>query len=76
METQNKKILEHLEAGNGISSMLAFKKWNITRLAARIFDLRKAGHDVFGKMVEHGNSRFKLYYLRDSNMFHIHGESY
>ena len=63
IESQNKRILDHLYAGKGISSMLAFKMYGCTRLASRIFDLKNKGHNITGEMVEHNGSRFKLYRL-------------
>lgn len=41
--TQNQIILEHLFENNTITSMEAYDKYGITRLAARIAELRKAG---------------------------------
>ena len=45
--TQNKVILKYLQSHRrGITSMDAFEKFRITRLSARIFDLRKMGYPV------------------------------
>ena len=44
--SQNKQILEHLKTHRGITSMQAFELYGITRLSGRIFDLRKAGHNI------------------------------
>ena len=41
--SQNQTILEHLFEYNTITSMEAYDKYGITRLAARIAELRKAG---------------------------------
>ena len=47
LNTQNKKILRYLETHKrGITSMDAFEEFQITRLSARIFDLRKMGYPV------------------------------
>lgn len=74
--SQNKKILNHLKSGKNISTWLAIKMYRITNLKARIFDLRDAGNDIYGKMVQHGDSRFMLYYMEDSTMFKIYGKCY
>ena len=49
--TQKEKVLKHLKAKKKISSMDAFTKYHITRLAAIIFDLRDEGYDIETDMV-------------------------
>lgn len=44
--TQCGDILWHLTHKGGISSAQAFDEYGITRLSARIFDLRDAGIDI------------------------------
>lgn len=44
--TQNQTILEHLFEYNTITNMEAYDKYGITRLAARIAELRKAGYVI------------------------------
>ncbi len=61
--SQNQQILNHLQKGNGISQVLAFKMFGCWRLAARIDDLRKSGFNIKTQMVEHGGKRFALYTL-------------
>jgi hypothetical protein len=39
-------VLKYLQAGNTITSMEAFEKFQATRLSAIIYDLRKAGYDI------------------------------
>lgn len=46
MNTQNQKILQHLQTRGDITSMQAFEQYGITRLSARIFDLRCEGHNI------------------------------
>lgn len=74
-ESQDKKVLDWLMSGKGLSSMKAISMWKHTRLSRSINTLRE-DHEIFGKMVEHADSRFKLYYMRNSNLFNIYGESY
>lgn len=68
METQNKKIKQHLKKGRSITAMDALKKYAIFRLASRINDLKNEGLKIksefisvknrFGKLVN-----VKKYYL-------------
>jgi hypothetical protein len=44
--TQKRKILAHLEKGQTITSLMAFKQFGCTRLAARVLDLRRDGYPV------------------------------
>ena len=44
--TQNDEILNHLRTNTGITTAEAFSKYGITRLSARIFDLREKGYDI------------------------------
>ena len=47
MESQNKKILNHLQTHKtGITSMEAFRKYGITRLSARISNLRDMDFNI------------------------------
>ena len=45
-ESQCKTILDYLKEGNSITQLEATKKWDITRLAARVSDLRKRGNNI------------------------------
>lgn len=44
--TQARKILEFMQTFGSISSMEAFGALGITRLSARIYDLRRAGYQI------------------------------
>jgi hypothetical protein len=43
---QTDMVLRHLRDCGSISSLEAFREYGITRLAARIHDLRKQGWDI------------------------------
>lgn len=43
---QNEIILNHLRKNKGITSMDAFELYGITRLSARIHDLRESGYQI------------------------------
>lgn len=44
--SQNEAILNHLKSHTGITAMEAFRLYNITRLSARIHDLKERGHHI------------------------------
>lgn len=50
-ETQCDKLLWHLKRGNAITSMAAFRLFDITRLPDRMRDLRKRGVPIKSKMI-------------------------
>lgn len=71
--TQTEQIRRHLTTRGPITSLLAVRAYGITRLAARIYDLRKTGLDVQGRMVNVENRygetvQVKEYYLPDEQM--------
>ena len=45
-KSQNDEILKHLKTHRGITSADAFSKYGITRLSARIYDLRDRGFKI------------------------------
>ena len=44
--SQNEKVLSYLKTHTGITSWNAFEQLGITRLSARIHDLRDKGHII------------------------------
>lgn len=48
MQTQNERILRHLQDNGSITSFEAFTEYGVTRLSARIFELRDDGHQISG----------------------------
>jgi hypothetical protein len=44
--SQEAKVIKFLQEGNSITSLDAFKFWGITRISARIYTLKKAGHNI------------------------------
>ena len=56
--SQNKMVLDHLESGKGLTSMGAISLFKITRLSARIKDLRDQGHDIQSEMKSSSDSSF------------------
>lgn len=63
-ETQNAQILDYLTRGRSITAMEALRLCDCFRLAARIHDLKQAGHVINGMMVDLPNGkRVKRYWL-------------
>lgn len=65
--TQEQEVLEHLRRYGSITSMTAFRLYDITRLAAKVFTLRKRGYDI--EMVRETNpisgKSYGRYYLKE-----------
>lgn len=55
--SQNQKILSHLETGRVISPLKALGLYGCYRLAARIGDLRRSGHNIETMIVADGTGR-------------------
>ena len=49
--SQNREILEYLKTGKSITAAEAVRKFGCYRLAARISDLRQAGHEIISESV-------------------------
>lgn len=50
-ESQNKKVLAHLQA-KSITSVQAIQSYGITRLSARIYDLQGKGHVITTELIQ------------------------
>ena len=61
MDTQNKQILKDLKAGKSITPLDALLKYGCMRLAARIYDLKEAGHIIKDIRVKIRGSYVKRY---------------
>lgn len=55
MMTQKQKIKYHLETYGKITSMQAFSRYRITRLSARIYDLRQDGMNIINNHIRKKN---------------------
>lgn len=62
-DSQCKTILKYLQEGNSITQIEASDMWKITRLAARVSDLRKRGYDIVSEKVGKGFGSFVRYHL-------------
>jgi hypothetical protein len=63
MESQNKAILRHMKAGKSITPLDALLKFGCMRLAARIYELKEAGHIIKDIRVKIRGSYVKRYSL-------------
>ena len=55
--TQNDRILRHLQDYGSITSMEAMADYGIMRLASRVNDLRRDGHNIVTEVVT-GSNRY------------------
>lgn len=62
---QNQKILNHLKEHKKITSYEAFEKYRITRLSARIHDLREQGYNITSEMIYGDEYKYAVYRLED-----------
>lgn len=51
-QVQKDRVLDYMEQNGGITTQQAFRDLGITRLSARIADLKAAGIRVVGEMIE------------------------
>ena len=61
--SQNRTIRQHLESGESITTMQAIRNFRITRLAARINDLRNDGMYIITETIKRKGTRFAKYSL-------------
>ena len=57
MQGSKSRIIEYMKQHNGITSQDAFRELGITRLSARIKELREFGYNISTIMVD-GTNRF------------------
>jgi hypothetical protein len=63
IKSQNDLILRHLQKHGSISSWEAIQTYGITRLSARIFDLKDLGHGILTIMEYKNGTKFAKYIL-------------
>lgn len=69
--TQNQMVLRHLKEQGGITPMTAMSEYGIMRLASRIADLRRMGHNIHSEIVKGVNrygekTHYSMYFLWES----------
>jgi hypothetical protein len=61
--SQADRILAHLKRGKRITPIQALNKFGILRLASRIHELKRAGHDIRRRTIEKQGKHFAAYWL-------------
>jgi len=64
MKNQNEMILDYLKKGNSITPIDALTHFGCFRLGARIWDLRKQGHEIDMRFRRNGRKKFAEYWLK------------
>ena len=59
--SQNQQILKHLKTGKTLTAIQALKMFDCFRLAARIENLRKMGHDIESRIIKRNGKRYASY---------------
>ncbi len=62
MKTQTDRILRHLQSGRSLSPLQALRRYGCLRLAARCYDLRRAGVSIRSRIVRRGAKHYASYY--------------
>lgn len=63
IQAQQDKILAHLESGKPITPIDALREYGCFRLGARIWDLRRSGHNIITNIITAGGKHFAEYRL-------------
>ena len=66
LESQDMIVLNHMTKYKTITSMQAFEEYGITRLSAKIYNLREAGHRI-GMVWEETINRYGKYFIEKLN---------
>jgi hypothetical protein len=57
MSSHNAEILAHLKAGNTITQLDALQRFQCLRLGARVYDLKRDGHQIAAELVTLPNGK-------------------
>jgi len=63
-DSQNKTILNWLKSGQVITQFTAASYFGIFRLSARIYDLRRQGHNIESKLQFEGSQHWSEYSIK------------
>lgn len=67
-QTQNARILAHLQNGGRITSLDALNQFGCLRLSARIKDLRDRGHDIQSETITLSNGKRVSQYFMENTL--------
>lgn len=59
--SQTQQILSHLRQHGAITPIEALRKYGCFRLGARVYDLKRDGHDIQTHIVKRDGKRFARY---------------
>ncbi len=62
-DTQANRILAHLQSGQPLTPIEALNTYRCFRLAARVDELKRAGHPIRSEIVKRGKVRYASYSL-------------
>ena len=65
MKSQNERVLEYIRANGDITTYQAFQDLHITRLSARIWDLRNKGYRIGSKQITKNQMTYYRYFLKE-----------
>ena len=66
--SQEDEVLNHLRKYGSITSMTAFRMYDITRLSAKVFELRKDGYEIMTLREKSPNGKtYGRYVLREES---------
>lgn len=64
-QSQNAKILKHLQSGKSLTAMEALNRFGSFRLSARIFELCRLGYPIEAKLTEmHSGKIVSVYTMK------------
>lgn len=63
--SQCKNVLAALQRGERITPLDALERWGCMRLGARIWQLKREGHDIQERLVEANGKHFSEYWLEE-----------
>lgn len=64
MRSQNDRLLCYLATGKPVTPLMALRRFGIFRLGARVYDLKRDGHNITSRMVKRGDARVAEYRLQ------------
>ena len=67
-DSQNKRLLNHLQQGNKVTPLNGWAMLGIYRLSARVYDLRDSGHDIKTERVEVENAHGEKFNVAEYSM--------
>ena len=63
IRSQNDTVKAHMLEGHEIDTWQAYKLYNITSLAQRVYDLKKSGLSIKSKMVTKNSKTYSIYWI-------------